>query len=75
MVNLVDFFPRPKNTQVMTRGYKQSAYRESKNVPEELKKWLVRRVECIRGTMALGEIGLLPLLLTSITQKKTAYCS
>jgi len=24
-------------------------------VPEELKKWLVRRVECIRGTMTLGE--------------------
>jgi GH15 family glucan-1,4-alpha-glucosidase len=57
VVDLVDFFPRPKNAQVMTRGYKQSAYREATNVQEELKKWLVRRVDCIRGSMTLGEFS------------------
>lgn len=40
----------------MTKDYKQSSYRESTRVQEELKKWLVRRVECIRGTLTFGEI-------------------
>lgn len=53
-MDLVDFFPRPKSTQVMTRDYNQSAYREATNVQEELKKWLVRRVECVRGSLTLG---------------------
>ncbi|KAK0392454.1 hypothetical protein NLU13_1949 [Sarocladium strictum] len=53
VVDLVDFFPRPKSTQVMTRDYKQSAYREATRVQEELKKWLVRRVECVRGSLTL----------------------
>jgi hypothetical protein len=39
----------------MTQGYKQGAYRESTRVQEELKKWLVRRVECIRGTLTFSE--------------------
>ncbi|KAI1341479.1 glycosyl hydrolase [Xylariaceae sp. FL0016] len=38
VVDLVDFFPRPKTTRT---------------VNEELKKWLVRRVECIRGQLTL----------------------
>ncbi|KAH8736951.1 family 15 glycoside hydrolase [Ilyonectria robusta] len=53
VVDLVDFFPRPKSAQVMTKGYKQNAYREATKVQEELKKWLVRRVECIRGSLTL----------------------
>ncbi|KAF4468361.1 glycoside hydrolase family 15 [Fusarium albosuccineum] len=53
VVDLVDFFPRPKSAQVMTRGYKLNAYREATKVQEELKKWLVRRVECIRGSLTL----------------------
>jgi GH15 family glucan-1,4-alpha-glucosidase len=54
VVNLVDFFPRPKNANVMQQNANQYAYRETKSVPEELKKWLVRRAECIRGRMSLG---------------------
>lgn len=54
-MDLVDFFPRPKSAQVMTKGYKQNAFRESVKVQEELKKWLVRRVECIRGCLTLGK--------------------
>lgn len=53
VVDLVDFFPRPKSAQVMTKGYKQTAFREATKVQEELKKWLVRRVECIRGSLTL----------------------
>ncbi|KAH7326655.1 family 15 glycoside hydrolase [Stachybotrys elegans] len=53
VVDLVDFFPRPKSTQVLAKGFQQSAYREAVRVPGELKKWLVRRVECIRGSMTL----------------------
>ncbi|KFG87856.1 glycosyl hydrolase [Metarhizium anisopliae] len=51
VVDLVDFFPRPKSALVTTKEYKQSSYRESTSVQEELKKWLVRRVECIRGSL------------------------
>ena len=57
LVDLVDFFPRPKNAKVIFKGPKQSAYREMKSVQEELKKWLVRRVECIRGRLELGKIS------------------
>ena len=53
VVDIVDFFPRPKSAKVIFRGPKQSAYREMTSVQEELKKWLVRRVECIRGKMEL----------------------
>ncbi|KAF5023590.1 hypothetical protein F66182_4348 [Fusarium sp. NRRL 66182] len=53
VVDVVDFFPRPKSTQVTTKGVKLNAYREATKVQEELKKWLVRRVECIRGSMDL----------------------
>ena len=54
VVDLVDFFPRPRSARVMTRDSKQGSYREATKVQEELKKWLVRRVECIRGSLTLG---------------------
>ncbi|RFU73066.1 glycoside hydrolase family 15 [Trichoderma arundinaceum] len=53
VIDVVDFFPRPKSAKVMTKGYKQNAYREAMNVQEELKKWTVRRVECIRGSLPI----------------------
>ncbi|EON96796.1 putative glycosyl hydrolase protein [Phaeoacremonium minimum UCRPA7] len=53
VVDLVDFFPRPKDAAVVTKGLKQNAFREVTRVQEELKKWLVRRVECIRGRLSL----------------------
>jgi len=54
VATLVDFFPRPKNSFVVAKGSKQMAYREAITVQDELKKWLVRRVECIRGEVDLG---------------------
>lgn len=54
VIDLIDFFPRPKNASVVKKRLKQNAYREAVVVSEELKKWLVRRVECVRGKMALG---------------------
>lgn len=57
VVDLVDFFPRPKSAKVMTGGYKQGAFREATKVQEELKKWLVRRVECIRGSLSIGRMS------------------
>ncbi|KAH9909315.1 Six-hairpin glycosidase-like protein [Xylariomycetidae sp. FL2044] len=53
VVDLVDFFPRPKNVNILASSRNHTAYRESKTVQEELKKWLVRRVECIRGQLSL----------------------
>ncbi|KAJ2978879.1 hypothetical protein NUW58_g7354 [Xylaria curta] len=53
VVNLVDFFPRPKNANILTPTTTHSSYRETRSVPEELKQWLVRRVECIRGQFTL----------------------
>ncbi|KAK8049713.1 glycosyl hydrolase family 15 [Apiospora phragmitis] len=54
VVDLVDFFPRPRITAILSsKGYKQNVYRETEKVQEELKRWLVRRVECIRGRLAL----------------------
>ncbi|PMD32566.1 glycoside hydrolase family 15 protein [Hyaloscypha variabilis F] len=56
VVDLVDFFPRPKSTHVVTKATKatkQSSFREAVAVQDELKKWLVRRVECIRGEVDL----------------------
>ncbi len=34
VVDLVDFFPRPKNANVLAKGYKQSPYRETTLVQE-----------------------------------------
>jgi hypothetical protein len=53
-VDLVDFFPRPNENHVIAKATKQMPYRESVPVQDELKKWLVRRVECIRGEVDLG---------------------
>ncbi|KAK4155511.1 Six-hairpin glycosidase-like protein [Chaetomidium leptoderma] len=53
VVDVVDFFPRPKSAKVIFKGPKQGAYREMTSVQEELKQWLVRRVECIRGRLQL----------------------
>lgn len=53
VVDLVDFFPRPKSSSVVTKSAKQMPYREAVAVQDELKKWLVRRVECIRGCVDL----------------------
>ncbi|ELR03377.1 hypothetical protein GMDG_06118 [Pseudogymnoascus destructans 20631-21] len=47
-MDLIDFFPRPKNTIVLAKQ-KQLPFRETVIVQDEVKKWLVRRVECIRG--------------------------
>lgn len=55
VVDVVDFFPRPRNSNVVSKGPKQTAFREVTKVQEELKRWLVRRVECIRGQLELGE--------------------
>ncbi|KAI9675206.1 MAG: hypothetical protein M1829_003566 [Trizodia sp. TS-e1964] len=47
VVNLIDFFPRPKVAS-------------NHNTPvDRLKKWLVRRVECIRGSVRL-EVEIFP---------------
>ena len=54
VVDVVDFFPRPKNASVVTKGPRQGAFREHTTIQEELKRWLVRRVECIRGKLSVG---------------------
>lgn len=59
VVDLVDFFPRPKDSRVVTKVPKQMPYREAVTVQDELKRWLVRRVECIRGEADL-EVEIFP---------------
>ncbi|TVY24194.1 Uncharacterized protein LHYA1_G006945 [Lachnellula hyalina] len=53
VVDIVDFFPRPSEGSVVAKGSKQTPFRETVPVQDELKKWLVRRVECIRGEVDL----------------------
>ncbi|PQE15477.1 glycosyl hydrolase protein [Rutstroemia sp. NJR-2017a WRK4] len=53
VVDLVDFFPRPKHDHVVTTTKSATPFRETTTVYGELKKWLVRRVECIRGRVDL----------------------
>ncbi|KAF3762981.1 family 15 glycoside hydrolase [Cryphonectria parasitica EP155] len=55
VADLVDFFPRPRTSivPVSHAAGRQSAFREAQVVQEELKKWLIRRVECIRGEISL----------------------
>lgn len=55
VVDLVDFFPRPRNNLVVAKAGKQMPFREGVTVQDELKRWLVRRVECIRGMVDLGK--------------------
>ncbi|KAI8302509.1 hypothetical protein K4K59_000497 [Colletotrichum sp. SAR11_240] len=59
VVDLVDFFPRPKTATVLAKSNRQSAFRETTKIQEKLKKWLVRRVECIRGRLEM-DIELFP---------------
>ena len=55
-VDVVDFFPRPKSTHTVVKKLaKHTPFRESIAMQGELKKWLVRRVECIRGSVDLGQ--------------------
>jgi hypothetical protein len=72
VVDLVDFFPRPKNSRVIAKAPKQMPFRESINVQDELKKWLVRRAECIRGAADLGMLlyhdNLIPYLFIYISE-------
>ncbi|KAI9048246.1 hypothetical protein LZ554_008041 [Drepanopeziza brunnea f. sp. 'monogermtubi'] len=55
VVDLIDFFPRPRDSYVVAKAGKQMPFREGVKVQDELKKWLVRRVECIRGKVDLGK--------------------
>ncbi|KAK2020076.1 family 15 glycosyl hydrolase [Colletotrichum eremochloae] len=59
VVDLVDFFPRPKTATVLSTGARQTSFRETIKIQEELKRWLVRRVECIRGRLEM-EIEVFP---------------
>lgn len=52
-MDLVDFFPRPKRSNVLAKS-RQMPFRETVQVQEELKRWLVRRVDCIRGCVDIG---------------------
>ncbi len=55
VVDLVDFFPRPRSIKVVSRSSSdQGLFREAASVQAELKKWLVRRVECVRGFLTIG---------------------
>ncbi|CAG8983890.1 hypothetical protein HYALB_00005529 [Hymenoscyphus albidus] len=53
VIDLIDFFPRPKELHVVAKLPKQTPFCESVAVQDVLKKWLVRRVECIRGKLDL----------------------
>lgn len=70
VVDVVDFFPRPKSAKVLTRNNNQSLYRETTQVQGELKKWLVRKVQCIRGSLALGSYT---LYHTNVQGGRTQY--
>ncbi|KAJ4375038.1 hypothetical protein N0V83_002117 [Neocucurbitaria cava] len=54
VMNVVDFFPRPNNRTLDNEYHANVTTSEhTGNVPErpDLKKWLVRRVECMRGSV------------------------
>ncbi|OAA64834.1 glycosyl hydrolase [Cordyceps fumosorosea ARSEF 2679] len=54
VADVIDFFPRPKSTKVISRSSSdQGLFREAASVQAELKKWLVRRVECVRGFLTI----------------------
>ncbi|PSR99364.1 glycosyl hydrolase [Coniella lustricola] len=63
VAGLVDFFPRPRTAiaPAPATANRQTPYKEVRNVQEELKKWLVRRVECIRGKVSL-DVEIFPAL-------------
>ena len=54
VMNVVDFFPRPNNKMLDNEYHANVTTSDhTGNVPErsDLKKWLVRRVECMRGSV------------------------
>lgn len=57
VVDIIDFFPRPLYSRGVdaSRTKGMGPYRETVDRQDELKKWLVRRVECLRGSVDLGE--------------------
>ncbi|CAN8099457.1 unnamed protein product [Discula destructiva] len=62
VADLIDFFPRPRTSLVPASSVgRQLAYREVRVVQQELKKWLVRRVECLRGKVEL-DVEIFPAL-------------
>lgn len=72
VVDLVDFFPRPKHSTVVPRGGpRQGGFREATTVQEELKQWLVRRVECIRGKLAM-DVEIFPAFDYALEPHETA---
>lgn len=63
VLNLIDFFPRPVKASSPQAATLETPRRQSPSSgPEEslLKKWLVRRVECIRGKVEV-EIEVFPV--------------
>jgi len=64
VLNLIDFFPRPLKTASNTRFTAAINSKRPISLHDaeqyELKKWLVRRVECIRGEVDV-ELELLPV--------------
>jgi GH15 family glucan-1,4-alpha-glucosidase len=57
-LNLIDFFPRPAKGAMSPKfgasGTSRELRRPKKTNNLDLKKWLVRRVECIRGEVEIG---------------------
>ena len=53
-LDVLDYFPRPKTTSVPQKC-KSTNHRDAVVVQDELKQWVVRRVECIRGKVAFGK--------------------
>lgn len=59
VLNVIDFFPRPNNKTVDGEYHANVIASEHTGiVPErsDLKKWLVRRVECMRGSMVVNVV-------------------
>lgn len=59
VLNLVDFFPRPAKSTPPLRSAPVDSY-------SKLKKWLVRRVECIRGKVDV-DVEVFPVCHLSVS--------
>ncbi|KAI9772165.1 MAG: hypothetical protein M1839_002536 [Geoglossum umbratile] len=70
VVNLVDFFPRPK---AIKQPMARDARRRPSGAKEDLKKWLVRRVECVRGSVDL-DLELFPAFNYAQDPHETEVC-
>jgi GH15 family glucan-1,4-alpha-glucosidase len=83
VLNLIDFFPRPLNPMAPSKIGATGTARSLTPTPilaDPLKKWLVRRVECIRGEVEV-EMNILPAFnyardahRTSVVACKCAEC-